>query len=218
MLEGMPISEVRNANTWTRMITQTDDKSKRKAMTTSNQTSTVRSSIRKTARTFDTIAQNIKLKRPEEKVRRSLATANMKTEENNIEEPKKCETHEESPIEKQHPGSKAKPEFPTPKYHEELTNIQAKLDLVFTTKLIETYTIRDGRASMQYRLKNLTARTKSLFADLKNRKRFYAIANRLLSGDGLDANMGRLDRDVMWFVAELKCGQISSESTATIVE
>ena len=121
------------------------------------------------------------------------------------------------PIAGTSPVVKIKHEFPAAKYHNELIALQEKLDLVTSSKLIETYSIPARHRSMYSRLKSLKARTTSLMAELNNRERFYAAANRMISGDGLDSNLGRLDRDVMWFVAELKYRQMDSESSATLV-
>lgn len=170
-----------------------------------------------TSKTFDDIKRNMKEKRTRCVTLEGHSLAMDKSRRlDTIEKAGKCSGR--SSIASISPVVKTKHEFPAAKYHDELVALQAKLDLVTSLRLIETYGIPARHRSMHSRLKSLKARTKSLMAELNNRERFYAVANRLISGDGLDSNLGRLDRDVMWFIAELKYRQMDSMSSATLVE
>ncbi|PVH76671.1 hypothetical protein DL98DRAFT_640181 [Cadophora sp. DSE1049] len=172
---------------------------------------------RDTNRTFDDIERNMKEKRPRREAQQDPTRAIGKQGRLNIKNERAEKGHGKPSNGETSTIVKTKHEFPAAKYHDELVAIQAKLDLVTSSKLIESYSIPARQRSMHSRLKSLKARTKSLMAELNNRERFYAVANRLISDDGLDSNLGRLDRDAMWFIAELKYRQMDSESSATLV-
>ncbi|KAH7383050.1 hypothetical protein BKA64DRAFT_761189 [Cadophora sp. MPI-SDFR-AT-0126] len=170
-----------------------------------------------TNKTFDDIERYMKEKETR-RTQQSLTRATDKQGRPNTQIPRANRGHRKSASEDATPIIKNKHEFPTAKYHDELVAIQAKLDLVTSSKCIESYSIPARQRSMHSKLKSLKARTKGLMAQLNNRERVYAVANRLISGDGLDSSLGRLDRGAMWFIAELKYRQMDSESSTTPVE
>ncbi|KAL5323081.1 hypothetical protein ACEPPN_007609 [Leptodophora sp. 'Broadleaf-Isolate-01'] len=172
------------------------------------------------ARSFDGITQKIETNSPDKKKQQNLSTVKGRAEKKKVGRPRGGKFHEEIPVEETSAMSKGKgkPEFPAEKYNKELVNIQAQLDLVTSTKLIETYNILGRHDAMHEKLKSLKGRTSSLLTELKNRKKIYAVANRLICGDGLDSNLGRLDRDVMWFVAELRYRQMDSKGSTTLID
>ncbi|KAK0113948.1 hypothetical protein ONS96_014797 [Cadophora gregata f. sp. sojae] len=168
-------------------------------------------------KTFDDIEQNMQEKRLISRPQQSLVTPTVKRRFRNCGNAGEARKRGKSSTEEKKLTVKTKHEFPAARYHDELTTIQEKLDLVASSKLIESYSVPDRHRALHSKLKNLKSKTKGLMAQLDNRGKFFALANRLISGDGLDSDLGRLDGEVMWFIAELKYRQMDGESSATLV-
>ncbi|KAG4434554.1 hypothetical protein IFR05_009970 [Cadophora sp. M221] len=184
-----------------------------------NDTVGARYLTRPAARSFDAIAQTVELNSIDKTEHQNPTGVTGGAENGKIERPMVGKFHEDIPTEETSATikTKRKPEFPREKYKNELDNIQAKLDLVTSTKLIDTYNLLGHHQVMHATLKSLKSRTANLLIELRNRKKIYAVARRLVYGDGLDSNLGRLDRDVMWFIAELRCRQMDSRSSSTLI-
>ncbi|KAH7369598.1 hypothetical protein BKA65DRAFT_470854 [Rhexocercosporidium sp. MPI-PUGE-AT-0058] len=178
----------------------------------------VESPTRDTGRSFDSIAKKTETSDCEVMEKQQLPEAKGSPKKRNMRRSRVGNFYEEIPVEETNPSRKTRPEFPVEKYHQELVNIQARLDLVTSAKLIQTYNILERQQDMHSRLKSLRERTAGLMIELKNRKKIYTVANRLVSGDGLDSKLGRLDRDVMWFIAELRYRQMDCRSSTTLVD
>lgn len=92
---------------------------------------------------------------------------------------------------------KPKTSYPHDAFSEELKTISGKLEGVSSKNLIDTYGIIDKRRTMANRPKRLKLRTQRLRAELNKWDNWDARLTRLVDGDGLDSNLGRLNRDVL---------------------
>ncbi len=105
-------------------------------------------------------------------------------------------------------NSDRSPRTPQDAFSADLDAIAARLEAASNAKLIDTYSVLGNKRSMKNRLAGFRLKTKMLRAELERWDSWEKRVLRLLYGDGLDSNIGRLKRDVLWFVKELEYRQL----------